>query len=485
MYKILLKYVIWLKKGIIKLSLIVIELRFMVLTVDQMQQKASVALKEGNYKRAEYFFRFILKTLPAHPDIHFNLGNTLQKLGRLAEAVESYKKAIDAKPNNSNIYNNACVALQQLGRLEESVERSKKAIALKPDSEINHFNLGISLLRLGRLEEAEASYKKAIELKPAFASAHKNLGTALNELGKLEEAEASYKNAIEINPSYKEALMSKGQLLLKKKDFELALKDFDLCNTETSRYWSLVTLYALNRIDEIYKRIKINSELDEKNLSVASFSSFITEKEKKHTAHNFCNNPMDFIYFSNISSHCEKPNSFITEVIEELQNIEVVWEPYSKATKKGFQSSSLLENPLGKIKNLKSIIINEIDSYYSKFKDETCAFIKKWPSEKNIRGWHVILKKQGYQIPHIHPSGWLSGVIYLKVVPPLEKSEGAIEFSLSNGKYLPDVNSPKIIHEPKIGEIILFPSSLHHRTIPFTTDTDRIIISFDLKPSTK
>ena len=93
----------------------------------------------------------------------------------------------------------------------------------------------------------------------------------------------------------------------------------------------------------------------------------------------------------------------------------------------------------------------------------------------------MVLKKQGYQNPHIHPGGWLSGVIYLKVVPSLDKNEGAIEFSL-NGEYYSNVNSPKLIHQPKLGDIVFFPSSLHHRTIPFSTNTDRIIVSFDLKP---
>ena len=95
--------------------------------------------------------------------------------------------------------------------------------------------------------------------------------------------------------------------------------------------------------------------------------------------------------------------------------------------------------------------------------------------------WHVILKQQGYQDPHIHPSGWLSGVIYLKVVPSLENNEGAIEFSLNAQNYS-DSKSPKIIHQPKEGDIVFFPSTLHHRTIPFTTDADRIIVSFDLLP---
>ena len=72
-------------------------------------------------------------------------------------------------------------------------------------------------------------------------------------------------------------------------------------------------------------------------------------------------------------------------------------------------------------------------------------------------------------------------MIYLKVIPSLGKNEGAIEFSL-NGDNYSDLNSPKLTHEPELGDIIFFPSSLHHRTIPFSTDDDRIIISFDLQP---
>ena len=70
----------------------------------------------------------------------------------------------------------------------------------------------------------------------------------------------------------------------------------------------------------------------------------------------------------------------------------------------------------------------------------------------------------------------------MKVVPPLEKNEGAIEFSL-NGKNYFDINSPKLIHQPEAGDIVLFPSSLHHRTIPFSTETDRIVVAFDLMPN--
>ena len=125
--------------------------------------------------------------------------------------------------------------------------------------------------------------------------------------------------------------------------------------------------------------------------------------------------------------------------------------------------------------------MHELVLYYQKFKNESCSYIQKWPSQKHLVGWHIILKQHGYQTPHIHTGGWLSGVIYLKLVPPLGKDEGAIEFSL-NGENYTDSNSPKLVYQPELGDIVFFPSSLHHRTIPFTTDTDRIIVSFDLMP---
>ena len=46
-------------------------------------------------------------------------------------------------------------------------------------------------------------------------------------------------------------------------------------------------------------------------------------------------------------------------------------------------------------------------------------------------------------------------MIYLKVVPSMDKNEGTIEFSL-NGEYYSNVNSPKLIHQPKLGDIVFF-----------------------------
>ena len=443
---------------------------------------ANTLFKLKRLDEAEVSCNKAISLKPEFAEAHNNLGNMYKEFDRLEEAEESYRKAILLKQDYPEAHNNLGNILKEFERLEDALASYKKAIGLKPNYAEAHNNLGVIYKQLGRLEKSIVAYKKAIALKHDYALAHFNLGMTLKELGRLEEAEESYRKAIALKSDFSKALLNKGQLLFDKGEFEIALRDFDLCNTKDSRARALATLYALGRIEDIYKRIEMLSEVDEEDLRIAAFASFLAEREKKDTAYNFCNNPLEFIHFSNISSYLENSNLFITELIEELKNVKTIWEPYNKATQKGFQSKiNLFENPLEKMSYLKSIIIDELDIYFSKFENESCSYIQKWPSNKNLFGWHVILKQQGHQTAHIHPSGWLSGVIYLKVVPTLGKDEGAIEFGLSGKRYYHD-DSPKVIHQPRLGDIVFFPSSLHHRTIPFTTDTDRIIVAFDLMP---
>jgi uncharacterized protein (TIGR02466 family) len=406
------------------------------------------------------------------------------KEGNFKDAEISFKKTIELKPDFFEAHNNLGVLLQSFDRLEDAIISFKKAIRLKSDYVEAYNNLGITEKKIGRFEEAKKCFIQATKLNPKHISAHHNLGVILEELKKYEEAQDSYSKAIELNPGHEAALINRGQILFDKKEYELSLRDFDSCKNLISKTRALASLYALGRIDEIYKRINEDSKLDYENLHVAAFSSFIVAKKKKNTLNKFCDEPLNFIYFSNLLSHLNDSDSFINEVVDELEKIKLEWEPSNKTTHKGFQSTfNLFKNPSQKISDLESIIIKELDSYYSKFKNDSCSLIKRWPLKKNLEGWHVVLKQQGFQSAHIHPKGWLSGVIYLKVVPSLNKNEGAIEFSLNGLNYF-DINTPKKIYQPHVGDIILFPSSLHHRTIPFSTNIDRIVVSFDLLPNT-
>ena len=92
-----------------------------------------------------------------------------------------------------------------------------------------------------------------------------------------------------------------------------------------------------------------------------------------------------------------------------------------------------------------------------------------------------LLKGEGYNTPHIHPAGWLSGVVYLKMPKSIKKNEAGIEFSLHGEDYLVKNRSiPTKTIVPTIGDLVLFPSSLFHKTIPFKSNEERIVIAFDI-----
>ena len=475
-------------------------------------------LKElGRLDEAEASYRQAIVLKPAFAEAHYNLGITLQELCRSDESEESYTQAIALKPDFVEAHFNLGNMLKELGRLNEAEASYRQAIALKPDYTEAYGNLGNTLKELGRLDEAEESYLQAIVLKPDFAEAHNNLGVTLQELGRFDEAEASYRQAITLKPNrfidvydylgvilqkkekFDEAevcfkkwsslkpkgiakTVSRGTIFFKQGLFEQALEAFENYDDPMSKAQVLESLYALGRVDDIYSRLEAADGFEDENIRIAAIAAFLAYQEKKDTAHNFCNKPMAFLHFGNVYSNMQDYECFNTSVIDELQHAKTEWE--GQTTKNGAHGTvDIFENPLPKMSILHEMILDEIDIYYSKFKNETCSYIQQWPSEKNIKGWHVVLSTQGYHTSHIHPTGWLSGVVYLKVVPDLGKNEGAIEFSL-NGPNYHHKNSPNLKFQPKAGDIVLFPSSLHHKTIPFSTDTERIMISFDLQPAT-
>ena len=440
-----------------------------------------IILKElGRLDEAEASYMQAIALKPDYAEAYNNLGNTLKELGRLDEAEASYTQALALKPDYTEAHSNLAVMLQKLGRLDEAKANYMQVIALKPDYAEAHSYLAVTLQKLGRLDEAEASFRKALALKPDYAEAHYNLACTLEKLGRLEETEASYKKAIALKPNYAEAHNNLGNIFRESRKYEEAIYHFDLVNHDFARGQSLECLYMNKNYAEFDKRLYSFSASENMNLKVAAVSSFAAHQMKKKDPYPFCTNPLDFITINNLAEYDFCSNTLLDEIIKESEGYKLTWE--SRTTKFGFQGpSNVFENPSKTISLLEKIVQKAVDTYYDKFKSESNLFIKSWPRKHKLEGWYNRLVKNGYHTSHIHPSGWLSGVIYLRTTNSYN-DEGAIEFGVPHYE-LPiiDEEYPRKLHRPKRGDIVLFPSSLFHRTIPFTTDSERCVIAFDLK----
>ena len=67
------------------------------------------------------------------PNLAYNRGVALKKLGQLEAAMDSYNQAIQLKPDFTEAYSNRGNVLTELGQLGAAVENHDKAIGLKPD----------------------------------------------------------------------------------------------------------------------------------------------------------------------------------------------------------------------------------------------------------------------------------------------------------------------------------------------------------------
>ena len=368
------------------------------------------------------------------------------------------------------------------GNFNEVTNRYKKIVEIEPNNYKAYNNLGNALKELGKLKEAATSYRQAIKIKSDYTKAHFNLGNILNDFGKFKEAIPSLLLALKINPNYSEAHNCLAISYKKLKKFEQAITHYKKANTSESRAQILQCLYVLKKTNEYIKYLSKLCRDDPKNIKVASISTFVSNQLNLDNIYPFCKNPLKFIFFKNIKSNFIPFKKFINSLINECNNLTSVWE--SRTTKKGFQSKGNLFNLQAlSILNLKKIILETINEYKIKYKTKPDEFITQWPNKFSLLGAYNRLLKHGYQQPHIHPAGWLSGCFYLKMPKPLKKSEGAINFSLHGYDY-PIVNSdiPSYQYSPVEGDLILFPSSLFHKTIPFSSNDERHVIAFDTIP---
>jgi Tfp pilus assembly protein PilF len=104
-------------------------------------------------------------SIAEHPtaEAHTFLGWTYSHLGRLDDAIQECKTAIEVDPTFGNPYNDIGSYLVHQNRLEEAIpwlEKAKQA----PRYEPRHFpfiNLGRIYLKLGRVREANREFEQA------------------------------------------------------------------------------------------------------------------------------------------------------------------------------------------------------------------------------------------------------------------------------------------------------------------------------------
>jgi uncharacterized protein (TIGR02466 family) len=424
-----------------------------------------------------------------NPDLYFNLGFAYTNTNQFELAIANYLKAISLNPKFFEAYGNLGTVYQRLGQLDEAINSYQKGLAINPQDARGYFNLGTALRDKGSLSEAISSYKKAIALFPNYTDAYNNLGETLRDSGDMNAAVKHYQEALTRNPNHPNANYNMGEFLYLAKKYSEAANFFERSQLDDWQARQMYCLYKAERYEDFKSTLDhVVQHTRHTSPFIATLATHYAINFNQDNPYNFCKNGCDFVYQKSIKELAEPDSPLLEQLLYDIEHADIA-ERVQGMLNYGKQSAgNLFKRPEASFRKLGDLVKQEFNNYKTHFAASNCELIKAFPEVLEFTSsWYVIMQQGGNISSHIHEIGWISGAVYLSI-PHSDGKEGAFEYGTHGDNY--PIIAPHSVHDfpvahtlPKVGDIVLFPSSLFHRTIPFQANEKRICIAFDLKPS--
>ena len=169
--------------------------------VEEVRLAVNTANRQKLYDRAEAWAREGLARFPEDGELTFLLAAALERQGKVAEAVATFRGLLAKEPENASALNYLGYMFADRGEnLQEAKELIEKAVALDPLSGAYLDSLGWVYFKLGDLDRAEKFLTQAVGLEPFDATVHEHLGDLHRARGELAKARQAYERALQLKP---------------------------------------------------------------------------------------------------------------------------------------------------------------------------------------------------------------------------------------------------------------------------------------------
>ncbi|MCG8506958.1 MAG: tetratricopeptide repeat protein, partial [Sphingomonadales bacterium] len=452
-------------------------------------------------------------------------GRLLKDAGRLEEAEESLKKALQANPRYVEALNNLGVVCRMLDRPGEAIGHYKQALALKRDVAEVYYNLANAFLDQGAFEEAVGCYNAAINLKPDYVEAHETLSKVLWEQGRQDDYLASIPPAMQRAPRsvdlpvlFAKSLLRTGEtagateiiedaigrmgadprledILAKVKadqgDMAAAVDLFRSAiekapGTTAYRQDFARLLVKLGDYDEALTQLAVCEEARPLDQEIIAYKGlcwrFLGDpREVWLNDYERFVRPITVPVPDGYSDHAEF-NAALDAALTPLHQTKV--HPADQTLRGGTQTmGALFRHDIREVQEVRSAIEAAIRQYIDDMPDDPDHPLlgRKTGAFMFSGSWSVRLKSQGFHVNHLHSMGWLSSAYYV-ALPESQGQEGWIKFGETN-MGLGEREEIKRLIAPAVGTLVLFPSYMFHGTVPFAGTEHRTTIAFDVIPA--
>lgn len=183
--------------------------------------------KAGRDAEAEQELSTTVELDPQHADAWSELATVRMKMSYEPEdLLETLEHALAVNPNHLGALNQKAVVLNSQDRVEDAIALMERALKIAPDRPELLVNYGDFLLDRDATKSVEA-YRKAYTTDPAFPDAQAKLAEALERINKVDEARTEARAVLTEQPGSFLARLTLARCDQREKNFDAARQQLD------------------------------------------------------------------------------------------------------------------------------------------------------------------------------------------------------------------------------------------------------------------
>ena len=169
---------------------------------DAWEMLGVLAERRGALEEAVRAMTRAVELAPQMAEFRINLSAALGAAGRPADAIPHLAAALWTGGSRPELHNNLGITLEKLDRLPEALAAYNNAIGLRAGYLAAHYNRGQALRKLGRVLEAMEAYRQVLRLRPGHLRAANTLAGLAADIGDAAQAIDCFRRLLERNPDY-------------------------------------------------------------------------------------------------------------------------------------------------------------------------------------------------------------------------------------------------------------------------------------------
>ncbi len=485
--------------------------------VDSLADVASEALHAGEEDRA-------IPIVRAGAEQHQSAllwqwtGLLQRSLDEHESALESFTEAARLAPDNAKIAQGLAQTTMEAGL--DAVTQFEHARSLAPQNGAILVGLAAAMAAAGRGERAAADLTGLLDRAPMWIYGHEQLAQLLSTLGRPGEATSSLEQAISRFPQQQSLWESLLNVQLRRGAYE-SLKPIveraRAAGVHSPEFAIYEAIHAAEFDDESYPSALFEAAPQSIHFAIGTWQVRhllrvgavdaalpIIDRGLKgdHSAELWAYAATAWRMAGDSRSEwLERDPSFVRiidltdalppgeQLAATLRGLHLARGEYlDQSVRGGTQTDGPLFSRIDPtVRHLRRAIVSAVESYIRQLPPiDPDHPLLRHRRDRKVRfsgSWSVRLRSGGRHSNHVHPLGWVSSALYIALPPKGAggpDDAGWLTLGEPDDQLQLDLGPWRTI-EPKLGQLVLFPSWMWHGTVPFA-EGERLTVAFDVRP---